>query len=179
MSTVPVSAWTAQPAASLTSAAAPGLSAISVRWVATSVGYALFALFIFFTCFTFLRPSPYDFAAIPTVLLWPALGIRIHRSVLVILVLLLAYVVSLLIALMPHLDEALSVEWTYQFVYLMVTAVFFIGFFSDDTLLRVRLGLRAYLASCLFAAICGILSYFDALGGRRFLQDGRPGDRCL
>ena len=147
---------------------------ITVRRLAEVVGHTLFSLVIFFTCFTFLRPSPYDFFAIPTVLLWPALGLRFHRAVLVILGLLLTYTLSILIALLPYLDETISVEWTYQFVYLMVTAVFFIGFFSDDTLHRVRLGLRAYLASCLFAATCGILSYFDVLGGDVFFKmDGR------
>lgn len=145
-----------------------------VRAAAERVAYALFGLTIFFTCFTFLRPSPYDFVAIPTILLWLALGLRVHRAVLIILGLLIAYALSLVLSLLPYLDEALSVEWTFQSAYLIVTAVFFIMFFSQDTLTRVRFGLDAYLASCLFAAACGILSYFDALGGDVFFKmDGR------
>src|SRR5829696_6927665 len=39
---------------------------------------------------------------------------------------------------------------------------------------RVELGLKAYLASCLFAAVAGIMSYFDTLGtGILFKMDGR------
>src|SRR3954453_9974416 len=45
-----------------------------------AIGYTLLALSIFFICFTFLRPSPYDFIAIPAMALWLALGIRLHRG---------------------------------------------------------------------------------------------------
>lgn len=144
------------------------------RLLSERVGYVFFTLLVFFTCFTFLRPSPADFAAIPTILIWTVLGIRMHRSVLVIVGLLFAYGLGLGLALVPYLDEALSVEWTVQSIYLLATAFFFIAFFSDDTLARVKLGLNAYVASCLFAAICGILSYFDALGADVFYKmDGR------
>jgi len=44
------------------------------------LGYALLVPFIFFICFTFLRPSPYDFFAIPAMALWFCLGIRLHRG---------------------------------------------------------------------------------------------------
>lgn len=144
------------------------------RLVSERIGYGLVALLVFFTCFTFLRPSPADLIAIPTIVLWLVLGIRVHRSVLVILGLLLAYGLGLGLALVPYLDETPSVEWTVQSAYLIVTGFFFIAFFSDDTLVRVKLGLDAYVASCLFAAICGILSYFDALGADVFFKmDGR------
>lgn len=149
------------------------LGGVPVRVVAERVGYALLAQTIFFSCFTFLRPSPYDFVAVATILLWLGLGLRIHRAVLTILGLLVAYLLSLVFALLPYLDEALPVEWTFQSAYLIVTAVFFIMFFSDDTLARVRFGLNAYVASSLFAAGCGILSYFDALNDVFFKMDGR------
>ena len=146
---------------------------VQMRRLAKVVETTLFCLFIFFICFTFLRPSPYDMIAVPT-MLWLMVGLRIHRAVLVILGLLFVYTLSLVVALLPYLDEQLPVEWTYQFVYLAVTAVIFIAFFSDHTLARVKLGMQAYLASCLFAAICGILSYFDTFGTDvLFKMDGR------
>lgn len=139
-----------------------------------SLGYVLFGLFIFFTCFTFVKPSPYDFIALPTMLLWFLLGIKIHRAVIVILGLLLVYFASLIIALVPYFDESVPVEWTYQSVYLVVTGFFFTMFFSDDTSYRVGFALKAYLAGCLFAAVCGILGYFDLAGeGMLFKMEGR------
>ncbi|HEX8165128.1 MAG TPA: O-antigen ligase family protein [Beijerinckiaceae bacterium] len=138
------------------------------------LGYLLLACNIFFICFTFLRPSPYDFFAIPAMALWFALGIRLHRSSVVFVALLLVYHFGLLIALLPYFDEPRPVEWSYQSAYLMVTAIFFAMFFADDTARRVELALKAYLASCLFAALAGIASYFDLLGeGVLFKMDGR------
>lgn len=139
-----------------------------------TLGYALFALFIFFTCFTFMKPSPYDFLALPTILLWFLLDIKVYRATIIIVALLLIYLAALLVALVPYFDEPVPVEWTYQSVYLVITGVFFVMFFSDDTAYRVEFGLKAYLACCLFAATCGIFSYFDVVGeGVLFKMDGR------
>lgn len=139
-----------------------------------SLGYLLFALFIFFTCFTFMKPSPYDFLAPPTILLWFLLDIRLYRATIIIVALLLIYLAAILVSLIPYFDEALPVEWTYQTVYLGITGIFFVMFFSDDTAKRVTFGLKAYLAGCLFAAICGILSYFDIIGEAiLYKMDGR------
>lgn len=150
------------------------LAALPARPALEKIGRVFFALFIFFTCFTFLTPSPYDFAAIPTILFWLALGIRLHRSSVVFAGLLLLFHLGLLIALLPYLGEPDPVAWTLQSFYLMVTALFFVMFFSDDTHRRVELALKAYTASCVFAAICGIMSYFDTLGaGVLFKMDGR------
>jgi hypothetical protein len=128
-------------------------------------GYVLLAAFIFFICFTFLRPSPYDFFAIPAMALWLCLGIRLHRSSVPFVGLLLLYHLGLLIALLPYFDEPRTVEWTYQSVYLMLTAIFFAMLFSDDTAKRIEFVLKAYLASCFFAAAAGIASYYDLFDG--------------
>jgi O-antigen ligase len=139
-----------------------------------ALGDLLLSLFIFFICFTFLRPSPYDFFAVPAMALWFCLGVRLHRSSVAFVVLLLLYHLGLLIALVPYFDEPRPVEWSYQSAYLMVTAIFFVMFFADDTARRVELVLGAYLASCLFAASAGIASYFDLFGdGVLFKMDGR------
>ena len=151
----------------------PAARPVGVRRVAELLDRVLFCVLVFFTCFTILRPSPYDFVAILFILLWLVLGIRVHRAVLMIVGLLLAYIVGAAVSVLPYLDEWLSVQWTYQFVYLVATGVFFVAFFSDNTLARVSLGLRAYLASCLFAAVCGILNYFGAFSELFFTMEGR------
>jgi hypothetical protein len=121
-----------------------------------------------------MKPSPYDFVAIPTVLLWLALGVRLHRAALVFVTFQLLYHLGMGISLVPFLDEPLSVEWSYQSLYLMVTGIFFCMFFSDDTHRRVELCLKAYVGSCLFAAVAGLASYFGLAGeGVLFTMDGR------
>src|SRR5215207_3748545 len=119
------------------------------------LGYALLVPFIFFICFTFLRPSPYDFFAIPAMALWFCLGIRLHRGAVLFVALLLLYHLGLLLALLPYFEEPRPVEWSYQSAYLMVTAIFFAMFFADDTRRRVELVFKAYVASSLFAAGAG------------------------
>src|SRR3954454_11869508 len=138
------------------------------------LGYALLVPFIFFICFTFLRPSPYDFFAIPAMALWFCLGVRLHKGAVVFVVLLLLYHLGLLLALLPYFEEPRSVEWSYQSAYLMFTGIFFVMFFADDTRRRVELVLKAYVASSLFAACAGIASYFELFGeGLLFRMDGR------
>src|SRR3954453_17876872 len=107
------------------------------------LGYALLVPFIFFICFTFLRPSPYDFFAIPAMALWFCLGIRLHRGAVVFVALLLLYHLGLLLALLPYFEEPRPVEWSYQSAYLMVTAIFFAMFFADDTRRRLELVFKA------------------------------------
>jgi hypothetical protein len=132
----------------------------------------LFAVFVFFTCFTFLRPSPYEFAALPAMGLWLALGIRLTRSSVPFIALLIIFTLSLLVCLIPYLGEEDPTAYTLQSVYLSLTGVFFVMFFSSDTRSRMELALKAYLASCLFAAVCGTIAYFFDTG-ILFTMDGR------
>ncbi|WP_082494545.1 O-antigen ligase family protein [Methylobacterium sp. Leaf108] len=139
-------------------------SDVTVLGVLRGVATVMLAAFIFFACFAFSDTSPYDLVAIPTILLWLCLGIRIKRGILPMVVLLLLYVGAIVVGLMPYLDEALPVAWTIQLAYLAVTGAFFAMVFSDETTSRVELALKAYAASCLFSAVLGILGYFGVIG---------------
>ena len=150
----------------------PAARGVPFRLVAERLASWLFGLFIFFTCFTFLRPSPYDFTAIPAMLIWFVLGVRMHRGAIVFVGLLVLYHLGLVTALIPYLDEPDPSLWTFQSIYLMITCIFFVMFFSDDAERRFDLGANAYLASCVFAAVCGIISYFVPTG-IFFVMDGR------
>jgi hypothetical protein len=144
-------------------ASARGFGRIPVRRALERIGYAMFALTIAGIGIAFAEPSPYDLAAILTMALWLLLGLRIPRGVLLFLGLLLVYHVSLVVALIPHLDDSVSVIWTALSTYLMVTAIFFGMFFSEETERRVELALKAFLVSCVIAAVAGIMGYFDIL----------------
>ena len=125
---------------------------------------ALFAAFVFFACFAFSDASPYDLVALPTMLIWLCLGIRLHRGVVPLVGLLLLYLVAIVTALTPYLDESVPVVWTVQLVYLAMTGIFFAMFFADDTQSRMELGLQAYTVSCLFSAVLGIMGYLGLIG---------------
>ena len=125
---------------------------------------AMHAAFIFFACFAFSDTSPYDLVAIPTILLWMALGIRLHRGAVPLVFLLAIYLSAIIVALMPYISEPLPLTWTIQLGYLVITGVFFAMLYADDTARRLDLALKAYTASCVFSAVLGIVGYLQLLG---------------
>ncbi|WP_238184993.1 O-antigen ligase family protein, partial [Methylobacterium trifolii] len=125
---------------------------------------AMLAAFVFFACFAFSETSPYDLVAIPTILLWMCLGIRLHRGVVPLVGLLLLYLGAIVTALIPYLNEDFPLTWTIQLIYLCVTCIFFAMFFSENTHARMELALKAYTVSCVFSAALGIVGYLQWLG---------------
>ncbi|GJE75491.1 O-antigen ligase family protein [Methylorubrum suomiense] len=125
---------------------------------------ALHAAFIFFACFAFSDASPYDIIALPTMLLWLALGIRLHRGALPLVFLLALYLSAIVVALLPYVSEPLPLTWTIQLGYLVITAVFFAMLYAEDTRARLDLALKAYTASCVLSATLGIIGYLQLLG---------------
>ncbi|SFK76815.1 O-antigen ligase family protein [Methylorubrum salsuginis] len=122
------------------------------------------AAFIFFACFAFSDASPYDLIALPTMLLWLALGIRLHRGAVPLVFLLALYLSAIVVALLPYVSEPLPLTWTIQLGYLVITAVFFAMLYADDTAARLDLALKAYTASCVLSAGLGIVGYLQLLG---------------
>ncbi|MCK2055183.1 O-antigen ligase family protein [Methylobacterium sp. 37f] len=133
---------------------------IPVLSVLKRLATLLLVAFIFFACFAFSDTSPYDVVAIPTIVLWLCLGLRLHRGMVPLLWLLILYVSAITVALMPFVDQPLPVTWTIQLAYLAITGVFFAMLFSDDTEARMELALKTFVASCLLSSAFGIVGYF-------------------
>lgn len=146
---------------------------LPVRRVIEGFAACMHVAFIFFACFSFSAASPYDIVAIPTILLWLTLGIRLYRGALPLVLLLVLYMAAIGMSLIPWLNEADPVIWTVQLCYLVITGIFFAMLFSDDTHARVELGLKAFTASCVFSATLGIFGYFGFTGEDLFHRYGR------
>jgi hypothetical protein len=140
-----------------------GLGAMPIYALLERFGYALFIVTVACIGIAYPEPSPYDVGAIAMIALWLVLGLRVPRGAVLFLGLLVVHHVSLFIALVPHLHDADSVRWTLLSGYLMVTAIFFVLFFSDDTQRRVEMALKAFVAGCVVAAAAAIMGYFDAV----------------
>ncbi|GJD72431.1 O-antigen ligase family protein [Methylobacterium goesingense] len=151
-------AFTMAPGASRWQAGA--WAGLPVLHVLRRLATVLLVAFIFFACFAFSDTSPYDMVAIPTILLWLCLGLRLHRGMLPLLWLLILYVSAITVALLPFIDQPLPVTWTIQLAYLSITGVFFAMLFSDDTHARMELALKTFVASCLLSSAFGIVGYF-------------------
>lgn len=120
-----------------------------------------FALTIFCGAIALVEPSPYDFASIVAFGVWLLGGFRVNGTALLFIGLIAVYNLGGFISLIPHLDEQLPTIFMLQSLYLALTAAFFVLFFSEDTVRRAELCLRAFAASTILAAACGILGYFD------------------
>jgi O-antigen ligase len=147
------------------------LGRIPARQALEAIGYGLFALMILLIGIDVSQPAPYDFVALPVILYWLALGLRVPRQGVFFVGLLLIYLVGIFLATVPHFDKPDSPPWAVISVYLVMTTIFFMMFFSDETHYRLELALTAFLASSLIAAVAGIMGYFDILGTYAIFTD--------
>lgn len=130
----------------------------------TSVVHVLFAALIFCGMISLIEPSPYDFLSIPTILLFLFSGVRVHRAVLPIIGLWIVFEIAGFAALMPYWDQHDPRTYQLQSLYLVVTTIFFTLFFSDNTLARTSLCLKAYTAGAFVSALLGFIGYLNIAG---------------
>lgn len=137
-------------------------------------------LMLALSCVSFIEPSPYEFfffLLIPVALFN---GLAVTRTTMSLFFLLFAIVVAQFVALVPYIqyrvvgDNLTPSIYTIYTVYLYASAILFALIFSHQTVDRVRLALRAYAFSCVFAGAWGILSFVNFMGiGAREPIDGR------
>ena len=135
---------------------------------------ASFAIFVFCGAVALVEPSPYDFASFAAIPIWFFGGFKIHRSVLPFFALIFFYNLGGFIGLVPYIDEHDPTLFMLQSLYLAITALVFALYFAEDTARRAELVLKAYAASTILAAVCGIVGYFNIGGvGELFSRYGR------
>jgi hypothetical protein len=129
-----------------------------------SIVNAVFAAFVFFGMLSLIEPSPYDFLALLSIPLWAIGGFRLHRALVPILLLWCLFEASGFLALMPYWNEHDPQTYQLQSLYLFVTVVFFTIFFSERTIERGTLCLKAFTVGAVVSAIVGLIGYLD-IGG--------------
>jgi hypothetical protein len=125
---------------------------------------AVFAVFIFSGIISVIEPSPYDFISLLAIPIWFIGGFRVHAALLPILFLYTFFEIAGFAALIPYWSERDPVLFQFQSLYLYVTAVFFSVFFSERTLERAELCLKAYAVGAVVCSVFGLISYFDIAG---------------
>jgi hypothetical protein len=125
---------------------------------------ATFAVFVFSGIISVIEPSPYDFMALVAIPLWFIGGFRLHASLIPILALYALFVIAGFVALIPYWNEQAPVLYQLQSLYLFITAAFFSIFFSERTIQRAELCLKAYAFGAVVCSVFGLLSYFDVAG---------------
>jgi O-antigen ligase len=125
---------------------------------------AVFALFIFSGIISVIEPSPYDFMSLLAIPLWFIGGFRLHTSLIPILVLYVLFEIAGFVSLIPYWSEHDPVLYQLQSLYLYVTVVFFTIFFSEHTLERGEVCLKAYAIGAVVCSVFGLIAYVDIAG---------------
>ncbi len=128
------------------------------------VGAVFIGFGVFLSGFVISEPAPYELMMVGQVALWFLLGLRLSRTVVLLLCLLLAFNIGgyLSLTTMANLDEGplyLAVS-----TFLALTSVFYAAII-EDRYLRLRLIFRAWLAAALITSLLGIIGYFNAIPG--------------
>jgi len=111
-----------------------------------------------------IEPSPYEFVFLLVVFAFLLTGIKLSQKLLPLIVLLLLYNLGGAFSLIPWMDEAPSVRFTAVSVYLMITSIVVAAIMAEDAAGRIETLRRGYLVAAWYAAIAGILGYFDVAG---------------
>ncbi|MCC2096648.1 MAG: hypothetical protein KDJ29_07130 [Hyphomicrobiales bacterium] len=140
-----------------------------------SILRVVFAVFVFCGCIAVIEPSPYDLASLLFLPLLAFSGFKIYGEHITILSLWIVYILAGFLALMPHWGEIDPTMFQFQSLYLVITFVMFLFFFSQKTLERSELALKAFAASCIVSAIIGLMGFADVAGLRatRTAYEGR------
>ena len=128
------------------------------------VGAFFIAFGVFLSGFVISEPAPYELMMVGQVAIWFLLGLRLSRTVVLLLCMLLAFNVGgyLSLTTMADLDEGplyLAVS-----TFLALTSVFYAAIIEDKHQ-RLLLIFRAWLAAALITSLLGIIGYFHAIPG--------------
>src|SRR5947209_6428269 len=94
---------------------------------------ALLWLIGLFGALVFVKPSPYEIAALLTIVVFMRSGIKLRSALMPFAVLLILYDVGFALAVVPVLDEPKSLLWVLVSCYLRATALFFAVIVGENT----------------------------------------------
>lgn len=122
---------------------------------------AVLWMFLFCGASAAIEPSPYEFMFLVAALALGPRDLAFDRAMIPLIVGLAAFNAGGLIALPPFVGESRSVTFVATSVYMAVTAVFFAALVAKDPFDRLRTIRSGYVAAGVFAAMVGIVGYFN------------------
>jgi hypothetical protein len=113
----------------------------------------------------FIEPSPHD--ALMGVLALAAVvaGVRLNRTLVLLVFCLVIWNVSGLISLINALDIPKTVQYAATSIYLAIAAILFACLFAENTMPRITVMRIAYVLTATCAALAGTAGYFHAFPG--------------
>jgi hypothetical protein len=113
----------------------------------------------------FIEPSPHDVMMLPLGVLCLAAGIRIDRSLILLLLLLLLWDTFGLFALMNVPDNSLAIQYAATSFYLSIAALIFALLLAQNTMPRLAALRAAYILTATLSSLVGIAGYFRLFPG--------------
>jgi len=122
----------------------------------------------------FIEPSPHDYLMGVLALACIAAGVRLERRIALLLLLLLAWNLGGIIALLNVPTDERSVQYVATSVYLALAAIIFAGVFAQNSMARLDKMRSAYTLTAILTTLLGFAVYVHLLPDRHeFLLFGR------
>jgi hypothetical protein len=124
----------------------------------------MLAFGVFLSGFVMSEPAPYELMMVAQIGLWFLFGLRISRTVAILMMLLLVFNISGLFSIFVMKDSSGAGMYYAVSIFLALTAVFFAAVIENDHR-RLKIIFHAWVAAAIITATLGILGYFDAFAG--------------
>jgi hypothetical protein len=111
-----------------------------------------------------IEPSPYEFMFVVAALLFARKDLRFDRAMIPLFIGLAGLNAGGLLALPPFVDNTKSSMFVAISIYIAISTIFFAALIAKDPLPRMRTIRSGYCAAAVFAAILGIIGYFNVAG---------------
>ena len=128
------------------------------------VANGMLAFGVFLSGFVMSEPAPYELMMVAQIGLWFLFGLRISRTVAMLMAMLLIFNISGLFSIFVMKDSSGAGMYYAVSIFLALTAVFFAAVIENDHR-RLKIIFHAWVAAAIITAALGILGYFDAFPG--------------
>jgi len=130
-----------------------------------TLGGAMLWLTGFAGAFVFVEPSPYEYMAIATMLVFAMSGLALAAPIVPLVLLLVLINIGYAIAVVPVGDDTKSLTWVFISIFLALTGIFYASLVDRNTHRRLALLLRGTVAAALVVSLIAVGAYFHLFGG--------------
>ena len=128
---------------------------------------------VFLSGFVIDEPAPYEIYMAGLIVVWALFGLRLSRSVAILLAILVIFNLGGLLSMGQMADLKTAPMYIAVSLFLAITSVFFAAVIDNDQRILPVI-FNAYILAAICTALLGILGYFDAFpGADLFTRYGR------
>jgi len=137
---------------------------LSAAQIARLLGACLLAFGVFLSGFVISEPAPYELVMVIQIAIWFLLGLRISRTVCLLLALLMVFNIGGMFSITVMKDMSGAPMYIAVSIFLALSSVFYAAIIEDDPG-RFELIFRVWVVAAIITALLGILGYFNAFPG--------------